>query len=191
MAKSKKTATSKEESANFLNLGELNMNNPVLTCSTEDCEILTIVQNSGPELGIYSLSGRVPEYATTGSACFDLTAWLVPGSLVDGYNRANNKMAREVKSTGRVYMEPGDRLLIPTGIHFDIPFGWELNIFARSGIALKQGLTLANCVAVIDSDYVEQTFILAHNVSGARLAINDGDRIAQASVSPVLSLIHI
>lgn len=184
MAKRKKDET--EVTGDFLNLGELNMTGaPEITCTNDiDSEVVCIELKS-TALGIHSLSGRVPEYATAGSACFDLSAWLVPGTKVAGYNRANEKVARQVKSDGRVFIEPGDRLLIPSGIHFDIPFGWELNIFARSGQALKNGLALANSVAVIDSDYVEQTFILLYNTSGVRQVIEDGERVAQASVSPV------
>jgi dUTP pyrophosphatase len=77
---------------------------------------------------------------------------------------------------------PGDRVLVPTGLIFDIPAGHSLRIHPRSGLSYKQGLVLANLEAVIDSDYIEETFIILTNQSDVDQTIYHGDRIAQAEL---------
>jgi dUTP pyrophosphatase len=77
---------------------------------------------------------------------------------------------------------PGDRAMLPTGLIFDIPKGYSVRIHPRSGLSFKQGLVLANMEAVIDSDYVEETFILIANMSEVDYSILEGDRIAQAEM---------
>ena len=77
---------------------------------------------------------------------------------------------------------PGDRILVPTGLIFDIPTGYSVRIHPRSGLSYKQGLVLANLEAVIDSDYVQETFVLLYNRSEVDHTINNGDRIAQAEM---------
>jgi dUTP pyrophosphatase len=77
---------------------------------------------------------------------------------------------------------PGDRLMVPTGLIFDIPEGYSVRVHARSGLSLKQGLVLANSEGVIDSDYIEELFILVHNISDNGISIAHGDRIAQGEL---------
>ena len=79
-------------------------------------------------------------------------------------------------------VNPRERLLIPTGLIFDIPAGYSIRLYPRSSLALKQGLTLANNVGIIDSDYVEPVFMMIHNISGNQQFITDGQRICQAEL---------
>jgi dUTP pyrophosphatase len=72
--------------------------------------------------------------------------------------------------------------MVPTGLIFDIPKGYSIRVHARSGMSLKQGLVLANSEGVIDSDYVEETFVLIMNVSDNGHWLTPGDRIAQAEL---------
>jgi dUTP pyrophosphatase len=69
---------------------------------------------------------------------------------------------------------------------FDIPEGYSVRVHARSGMALKQGLVMANAEGVIDWDYVEQTHIMVLNVSNENLFVHNGERIAQGELVPVL-----
>ena len=86
-------------------------------------------------------------------------------------------------SSGGFALPLGARALIPTGMIFDIPSGWAVHIYSRSGIALKQGLMLANSVGIIDSDYVAPVFVMVFNPSDRRnININDGDRICQGQM---------
>ena len=78
-----------------------------------------------------------------------------------------------------ISIEPNETKLIPTGISIALPKGTFGGIYARSGLALKQGLRPANCVGVIDSDYRGPVGVALHNDSGVVREINPGDRIAQ------------
>ena len=69
---------------------------------------------------------------------------------------------------------------MPTGLIFDIDPDHVLKIFSRSGLALKSGLMVVNGVGVVDSDYVEESFVLLYNTSDGPITITHGDRIAQA-----------
>jgi dUTP pyrophosphatase len=72
--------------------------------------------------------------------------------------------------------------MVPTGLIFDIPEGYSVRIHPRSGLSYKQGLILANLEAVIDSDYIHETFVLLTNISENHITINNGDRVAQAEL---------
>ncbi|MCX8008174.1 MAG: dUTP diphosphatase [Patescibacteria group bacterium] len=125
-----------------------------------------------------------PVFATKNSACFDLCARLVNDDVVKGFSYANIGINLKVKDQSiRVY--PNDRLMIPTGLIFDIPEGYYVRLYIRSGTALKKGLALANSVGVIDSDYVEPVYILLTNISGVTTTITHGERICQAELVPV------
>ena len=107
---------------------------------------------------------KVPAYQTEGAACCDLTA----------------AVAEPVE------IAPGERALVPTGIALD--FGspeWAALVFARSGLASKRGLTLANAVGVIDSDYRGEICVAMINLGGETAVVSPGERIAQLGFFPV------
>ena len=78
-----------------------------------------------------------------------------------------------------VIIEPHATAMIPTGLAMALPEGYYVAIVARSGLATKQGLRLANCYAVCDEDYRGEYFIPLHNDSNEARTIHNGDRIAQ------------
>ena len=82
-------------------------------------------------------------------------------------------------------MYHGERMMIPTGLVFDISDDTSLRIHPRSGLSSKNGINIANCEGVVDSDYVEQTFVLLLNISDIPFEVSDGMRIAQAEIVPV------
>lgn len=82
---------------------------------------------------------------------------------------------------------PGDTVKIGTGIAAAIPSGYFGGIFARSGLAAKQGLRPANCTGVVDSDYRGEIIAAIHNDSHEARTIRNGDRIAQLVVIPYLA----
>lgn len=82
----------------------------------------------------------------------------------------------------QIVVQPGDRVMVPTGLIFDIPEGYSVRLHARSGASLKQGLVLANAEGVIDSDYVNEVMVLVYNISQNQIVINAGDRIAQGEL---------
>lgn len=115
-------------------------------------------------------SQPLPSYETSGAAGADL--------------RANLQEADRPAIT----LNPGERALIPTGLHVAIPDGYEMQIRPRSGLALKQGLSLVNTPGTIDSDYRGPLGILVINHGAEPVEITHGQRIAQAVVGPVVQV---
>lgn len=76
-------------------------------------------------------------------------------------------------------LAPLDRVMVPTGLFFEIPKGVEGQVRARSGLSLKKGLTTVNGIGTIDSDYRGELNVLLINLSKEDVTIEDGDRIAQ------------
>lgn len=106
----------------------------------------------------------LPARATEGSAGMDLHA------LVDA----------------PVTLRPGERAMIPTGLAIALPSpDYVALVFARSGLAVKKGVTLSNCVGVVDSDYRGELKVGLINQSQEPYTIEKGERIAQLAVMPV------
>ena len=80
---------------------------------------------------------------------------------------------------GSIEIPPHETVVIPTGLSFALPEGTFGAVFARSGLAAKDGLRPANCVGVCDSDYRGEYAVALHNDSGAPHWIRHGERIAQ------------
>lgn len=99
----------------------------------------------------------LPAYETNGSAGMDL--------------RAN------IEET--IYLQPFERMAIPTGLFIELPQGYEAQVRPRSGLSLKTGLTIPNSPGTIDSDYRGEIKVIVANVSNQTQEIKDGDRIAQ------------
>ena len=107
------------------------------------------------------MGGDVPAPATDGAACFDI--------------RASEDQIVAI----------GTRRAIGTGLAFEMPPGFAMLVFSRSGHGFKLGVSLANCVGVIDSDYRGELLVCLRNDGDQVLRINKGDRIAQGMVLPV------
>ena len=104
----------------------------------------------------------LPEYATPLSAGLDLRANLERPTVI----------------------EPGARALIPTGLHIELPAGFEAQVRPRSGLAYKHGLTVLNAPGTIDADYRGDIGVLLINLGQAAFTIEPGERIAQLVVAP-------
>src|SRR5699024_183877 len=76
-------------------------------------------------------------------------------------------------------LKPLERVLIPTGLFISLPAGYEAQIRARSGLSYKHGITMANGVGTIDSDYRGEISVILVNLSNQDYTISPGDRIAQ------------
>jgi dUTP pyrophosphatase len=103
----------------------------------------------------------LPEYATEGSAGMDL--------------KANLKES--------ITLKPLERKMIPTGIHIQLPHGYEAQIRPRSGMAIKYGISVINTPGTIDEDYIGEVAVLVVNLSNEEYIINHGDRIAQMIIN--------
>lgn len=137
------------------------------------------------DLKIYKTNPEVtlPKFGTSQSACFDLSYQPNGKYEYTGYSVYNGTFTRPIHAeSGLLTIMPGDRVMVPTGLIFDIPEGYSVRIHPRSGLSYKQGLVLANLEAVIDSDYTQETFILLTNLSENPQVIRPGDRVAQAEL---------
>ena len=105
----------------------------------------------------------LPEYKTVGAAGADICAHL----------------------EAPLVMKPLSRAVVPTGLFFAIPQGYEIQVRPRSGLAAKNGVTVLNTPGTIDSDYRGELKVILVNLGDADFTVNDGDRIAQIVAAPV------
>ena len=89
-----------------------------------------------------------------------------------------------------VTIAPGETAFVPTGIALEVPVGCAGLIYARSGLACKQGLAPANKVGVVDSDYRGEISVAMHNHSGNPRTVAHGERVAQFVSTPVLTPVY-
>ncbi len=106
---------------------------------------------------------KIPEYKTAGAAGCDVCALLEED----------------------VVLKAGERMLIPTGLSFSIPEGYEIQVRPRSGLAFKNGVTVLNTPGTIDSDYRGEVKVILINLGKEDFVLKNGERIAQLVVAPV------
>ncbi|MCB1383490.1 MAG: dUTP diphosphatase [Notoacmeibacter sp.] len=107
----------------------------------------------------------LPAYETAGSAGMDLRA--------------------AVEASAPMVLQPGERDLVPTGLVFELPEGFEAQIRPRSGLAFKNGITCLNTPGTIDSDYRGEVKVLLINLGQEPFEVTRGMRIAQMVIAPV------
>jgi dUTP pyrophosphatase len=117
----------------------------------------------------------LPMYSKEGDACVDLRVSFEESAPLL-HNAHYNKEARQV------VIQSMGKALIGTGIHIQFPDGYMFKILERSGLAVK-GLIVSG--GVIDSNYIGEIKIAVTNLSDRYIAINEGERIAQAALIPV------
>ncbi|MGZ9811828.1 dUTP diphosphatase [Pseudoroseicyclus sp. H15] len=110
----------------------------------------------------------LPAYETAGAAGADLRANLPPEQRAEG-----------------VEIAPGGRALIPTGLRIAVPEGHELQVRARSGLALKHGVVVANAPGTVDCDYRGPLGVILLNAGAEPIRVTHGMRVAQAVLAPV------
>lgn len=122
------------------------------------------------ELKIKALSPKIgreiplPSYATAGAAGMDLRACI----------------------DAPLTLKPRERVKVPTGFAIALPSPeWVAYLFARSGLGIRSGITIPNCVGVIDSDYRGEIIVALVNQSDADYTVQPGDRVAQMVIMPV------
>jgi dUTP pyrophosphatase len=93
----------------------------------------------------------------------------------------------DLYSTEEQWIFGFDRALIPTGLHIDIPEGYEIQVRSKSGLALKQGLMVLNSPGTVDQGYTGEIQVILFNTSKGKVKIEKGQKIAQAVLCPVVS----
>jgi dUTP pyrophosphatase len=114
----------------------------------------------------FDQSLALPQYVTEGAAGADIRACL--------------------PCRDQLIIRPGERVLIPTGLSFEIPVGFEIQVRPRSGLSLKTHLLVVNSPGTIDSDYRGEVKIIMGNLGDKDEVINHGDRVAQIVLAPIV-----
>lgn len=120
------------------------------------------------------------------------------GIFVNFVNKSTNKdpvYAHEMDSgfdlranlSEAVTLKPLERKSIPTGLYFQLPNNYELQVRSRSGLALKNGVFVLNSPGTVDNKYTNEVHVILCNISNDDYIINHGDRIAQGVLSPISS----
>ena len=128
-----------------------------------DLESQSIVDTKVPLRFINDSENENPEYAYQSDSGFDL------------------------RSSEDIWIHPNDRNLIPTGMRFDIPEGYEIQVRSKSGLALNQGLMVLNSPGTVDSGYQGEIKVIMFNTTNQKVKIVKGQKVAQAVLCPVVS----
>ena len=123
---------------------------------------MTDITNTTIKVKVLDNSITLPKYETVSSAGMDIRAFI---------------------PEGKIKIEPQERKLIRTGLCFEIPKGYEVQIRPRSGLALKNGITVLNSPGTIDADYRGELRVILINHSADRFSITNEMRIAQMVVA--------
>ena len=107
---------------------------------------------------------QIPQYQTIGSSGMDLCAFIEED----------------------IILKPMERKLIPTGLKMEIPIGYEAQVRPRSGLSIKNGITLINCIGTVDADYRGELKVPLVNLGQEDFTIKNGDRIAQMVIMPII-----
>lgn len=114
------------------------------------------------KINIINKSGlELPQYETAHAAGMDLRAFIAE----------------------QIIIKPMQRMLVPTGLHIELPIGFEAQIRPRSGLAYKHGISIVNAPGTIDADYRGEIKVLLINLSDTDFVINNADRIAQMVIA--------
>ena len=116
-----------------------------------------------------------PVYSTAGAANFDIHC------IIEGESKTDKAGQPQVPS---IAVSPGNKLIVRTGLAVEVPPGWVLAIYSRSGHGFKDSVRLSNAVGQIDSDYRQEVMVALHNDGRKRWTVKHGDRIAQARLEP-------
>jgi dUTP pyrophosphatase len=125
----------------------------------------------------------------------DDTKFKIPIKYINKSNNENPKYAQEGDSgfdfranlETPITLKPLERVLVPTGLFFELPMGYELQIRPRSGMAYKHGITVLNTPGTVDTAYRGEIKVLLINLSNEEYTIEHGDRVAQGVVASRVS----
>lgn len=142
-----------------------------------------------PTVKVINVSkNKLPQYETKGSAGMDIRVDLsrvTPDNPIKGFGNAEVIWAGEAHNVPMVRLSPGSRALLPTGLFSAIPEGYQISLRPRSGLSIKQGVTLCNSVGLVDSDYRLEWFVPVINLGQEDVYIEDGERVCQALLEKV------
>lgn len=143
------------------------------------------IHSSNFRVGVYKRSpnAKLPVKSTLNSACWDICACLDKNVAIKTFNSRNQlfEYPPEINCDGELEftLYAGERALIPAGLILDIPAGYSVRAHPRSGLSIKNGITLINCEGVIDEDYTQEFFITLVNTTNVSFKVEQNMRLAQ------------
>jgi len=146
-----------------------------------DVDYNAIMETLG--LDIPELEKEIQEYIPT----IDLSYKKTKENAIDPKYAYISDSGFDLYSTEDVWIHSLDRQLVSTGLHFDIPEGYEIQVRSKSGLALKQGLMVLNSPGTVDQGYLGEIKIILFNTTREKVKIEKGQKIAQAVLCPVVS----
>jgi dUTP pyrophosphatase len=108
-----------------------------------------------------------------------------PNAVEPKYNYPSDS-GFDLHSTSSVNIPPLGRMIVPTGIKLSIPVGYEIQVRSKSGLSLNQGLMVLNSPGTVDQGYTGEIKVIIFNTNSKDYLINNGDKIAQAVLCPVM-----
>lgn len=141
----------------------------------------------------YSYDEFMEEYGKNSNSTIDLNSFKQQIKFVNKSDNPNPEYATEgsagfdIRSSIDETLEPGEYKLIPTGLYFELPNNFEMQVRPRSGLAAKHGVTVLNSPGTIDSDYRGEIKVILINHGKETFEIQKGDRIAQIVISQTLT----
>jgi dUTP pyrophosphatase len=148
------------------NFDDIDINSIVGELGIDFNELEKTLDEYQPKIGLYYTNTNEtlpqPEYAYITDSGFDL------------------------RSTEELIIKAGERALVGTGLSFDIPDGYEIQVRSKSGLALKQGLMVLNSPGTVDFGYISEIKVILFNTSKEDVMISLGQKIAQAVLCPVV-----
>ena len=154
-----------------------------------------------PTVKIKTIDSRaewMPTKAHDEDGAFDIKARLKDNEILNAEDRLYDSAGiieqsaitkhRDMKGRVSVVLHPGCRTAIPTGILSDIPEGYCVKIYPRSGLALKKGLVIVNAPGIIDSTYRDEWKVIVQNIGITPITITNKDRIAQCQIEKLSEL---
>ena len=148
---------------------------------TEEPNYNAIIETFG--LNIDDLQSEMDSYIPTINLPFSKSN----PDAVSPKNAYESDSGFDLYSTEEQWIFGFDRALIPTGLHIDIPEGYEIQVRSKSGLALKQGLMVLNSPGTVDQGYTGEIQVILFNTSKDKVKIEKGQKIAQAVLCPVVS----
>ncbi len=140
------------------------------------------------KIKVFSKSGVLPEYETKGAAGMDLRAHIGASdetNIRSGLITGAVLLLDDTGTPNKIVISSRGRAAIPTGLHIELPEGYEAQIRARSGLALKQGIMVVNGVGTVDEDFRGEIKVIITNTGYADLEITNGMKIAQMVINKV------
>ena len=137
---------------------------------------------NGINVNMASNTGTFPAYAKPGDSGMDVVA-----QGFSCWDATENKLADIQESV--ITLKPLERVMAHTGIYMEIPEGYECQVRPRSGMALKQGITVLNSPGTVDSGYRGECNVILINLGSAPVTLQVGDRVAQFVFAPVAAAV--